>query len=38
MSDSEKIKDISIGHQMEKVPNWFEYYLKPYEIKLFYKD
>ena len=36
--DSEKIKDISIGHQMEKVPNWFEYYLKPYEIKLFYKD
>ena len=35
---TDKLKDISIGHQMEFVPNYFEYYLKPYEIKLFYTN
>lgn len=31
-----EIKDISLGHKMENVPNNFEYYLNPYEIKVFY--
>lgn len=31
-----EIKDISIGHKMEVVPNNLEYHLKPYEIKVFY--
>jgi len=31
-----EIVDISLGHKMEVVPNNFEYYLKPNEIKVFY--
>lgn len=31
-----EIKDLSLGHKMDKVPNNFEYFLKPNEIKIFY--
>lgn len=31
-----RVQDLSLGHKMEAVPNNFEYYLNPFEIKVFY--
>ena len=34
--ETENIKDISHGYRMDEIPNNFDYYLKPGEVKLFY--
>ena len=34
--ETEDIKDISHGYRMDEIPNNFDYYLKPGEVKLFY--